>query len=89
METDEENKEEEDEIREKPLKNMKKKQRKMKEEDILLEGKTISGLEILVHEKEQMEEGSGEVVIKDRHMAQKNFNVRTLKMGIVREVMNH
>lgn len=35
-----------------------------------------------------MEEGSGEVVIKDRCMAWKNFNARTSNMGIVREVMN-
>ena len=33
-------------------------------------------------------EGSGEVVIKDRRMAWRNFNARTSKMGIVRESMN-
>ena len=30
----------------------------------------------------------GEMVVKDRRIAWKNFNVRTATMGIVREVMN-
>ena len=63
-----------------------------------LEGKNDLGSEISVlpsfsiplqeQEKEKLEEGSSEVVLKDRHMAWKNFNAKTYKMGIVREVMN-
>lgn len=97
MDTDEENKGVDVETREEPIGNPKKKQRRNKE-DTPLEGKNDMGLEICVlpsipfppqeKVKENLEEGSGEVVIKDRCLAWKNFNTKTSKMGIVREVKN-
>ncbi len=40
------------------------------------------------YDKEKIDVEGGEVVMKDRCKAWRNFNVRTAKMGIVRETMN-
>ena len=39
-------------------------------------------------EKENIGGDGGEVVVKERRKSWKNFNVRTTKIGIVREIMN-
>lgn len=82
------------ETREESAGNPKKKQRRNKVDDMPLEEKNDMGPKISVipplpiPPQENLEEGSGEVVIIDRWMAWKNFNAKTSKMGIVREVMN-
>ena len=93
MNTNDENEEEAETKMEEP---MAKKQRRSKEKDsegILDFGPEISAIPLSpIHPQEQDKEKKdgegGEVVIKDRYMAQRNFNVRTSKMGIVREAMN-
>ena len=65
----------------------------MEAKGILGLGPKISGIPLsLIHpqeqEREKIDGEGGEVVMKDMQKAWRNFNVRTTKMGIVREIMN-